>query len=289
MPSRSATADRRPVLAAAHDQDRLGAEVGEVEVELVGAVGGVERRGGRAAGDRDEGRRHLRPVGQHDRHAVAAVRRQARPAAPRCRPSAVAARRGRAAAVGGERPPAPRSRPAAMRPITVLGQTTRTSRSPTPSICPCSTSPRLTGPTPAGRARHDDVARRQPEQAGEIADHLRHLPDHLVEVASLPPLAVDVQPDRALRADGRSRSAGTSGEHGADASKALPTSQGRPSPWPCPAGRGGSCRGRRRSRRRSRAPCPTGMSRAAALQRDHHLDLVMHVVGGRRDRGTPVQ
>src|SRR5690606_15559574 len=31
------------------------------------------------------------------------------------------------------------------------------------------------------RARHDDVAGRKLEQAGEVADHLGHLPDHLVE------------------------------------------------------------------------------------------------------------
>ena len=62
--------DRRAGLGLA-DQDRLGADVGEVEVELVGAIGRVERRGGRGRGDRDEGRRHLRPVGEHDGDAVA--------------------------------------------------------------------------------------------------------------------------------------------------------------------------------------------------------------------------
>ena len=51
----------------------LALQVVEVELELVGAVGRVERRGGGAAGDGDEGRRHLRPVRQHDRDPVAAA------------------------------------------------------------------------------------------------------------------------------------------------------------------------------------------------------------------------
>ena len=38
MPSRSATVDRRAGLVLG-DEDRLGADVGEIEIELVGAVG----------------------------------------------------------------------------------------------------------------------------------------------------------------------------------------------------------------------------------------------------------
>src|SRR5688572_21556834 len=49
-----------------------------------------------------------------------------------------------------------------------------------------------------GRSRKDDVARHQREQARQIADHLRYLPDHLIQVASLLALAIDVQPNRAL-------------------------------------------------------------------------------------------
>ena len=64
--------DGRPgVVADRHDQ-RLGLEVGQVEVELVVPVGRIERRS-RGRGDGEEGGRHLRPVRQHDRHPVAAA------------------------------------------------------------------------------------------------------------------------------------------------------------------------------------------------------------------------
>ena len=52
------------------NHERLGAKVGQVELELFGAIGRVERRGRRARRDRDEGRGHLRSVRQHDRDAV---------------------------------------------------------------------------------------------------------------------------------------------------------------------------------------------------------------------------
>ena len=55
------------------DDQRPGPEVGEVEVELLLPVGRVQGCGRGAAGDGEEGRRHLRPVGQHDRHPVAAA------------------------------------------------------------------------------------------------------------------------------------------------------------------------------------------------------------------------
>ena len=45
-------------------------EIGEVELELLGAIGRVERRGGRGRADGEEGRGHLRSVRQHDRDAV---------------------------------------------------------------------------------------------------------------------------------------------------------------------------------------------------------------------------
>ena len=60
------------VVAGLHD-DGAGLEVGQVELELVGAVGGVEGGGGRGAGDGEEGRGHLGPVGQHDGDGVAAA------------------------------------------------------------------------------------------------------------------------------------------------------------------------------------------------------------------------
>ena len=62
---------RRALVAVGQDQGgRL--QVGEVELELLGLVGRVERRGGAAGGDGDEAGRHLRPVRQHDRDPVAA-------------------------------------------------------------------------------------------------------------------------------------------------------------------------------------------------------------------------
>src|SRR5690606_3806176 len=48
-----------------------------------------------------------------------------------------------------------------------------------------------------GRAGHNEIARRQTEQSGQVGDGLGHLPDELVEVALLAHLAVDLQPDRA--------------------------------------------------------------------------------------------
>ena len=70
-PSFSATAiagDSGPL----GDDEKLRLEIGHVELELVGLVGRVQRRRGRAGGDRDERRSHLRPVRQHDGDAVAA-------------------------------------------------------------------------------------------------------------------------------------------------------------------------------------------------------------------------
>ncbi len=59
------------VVIAGHDK-RLGLEVGQVEVVFLFAVGRVERRGCRHLRDGDKGGGHFGPVGQHDRHAVAA-------------------------------------------------------------------------------------------------------------------------------------------------------------------------------------------------------------------------
>ena len=46
-------------------------------MELVVGIRGVERRGGCARGDTEEGRRHLRAVGQHDRHSLTAAQPEA--------------------------------------------------------------------------------------------------------------------------------------------------------------------------------------------------------------------
>src|SRR4051794_35745768 len=48
------------------------------------------------------------------------------------------------------------------------------------------------------RARHDDVAGGELHLLGELPDCLRHVPDHLLEVARLGFLAVDGEPDLAL-------------------------------------------------------------------------------------------
>ena len=72
-----ATAQGR-ALHAFQDHQRLGIEIGQIEVEFLGAIGGIERRGGGAAGDGDEGGRHFRPIGQHDGDTVVAADAHAR-------------------------------------------------------------------------------------------------------------------------------------------------------------------------------------------------------------------
>ena len=52
MPCRSRDRARGPLVGARLDDQRLGAEVGQIELELVGAIGGIERGGGRAGRDR---------------------------------------------------------------------------------------------------------------------------------------------------------------------------------------------------------------------------------------------
>src|SRR5580658_6878384 len=59
--------------AAGFDNQRLGVEIAEVELEFVLAIGGVERRRGRRGGDGKKRRRHLGPVWQDDGDAVAAA------------------------------------------------------------------------------------------------------------------------------------------------------------------------------------------------------------------------
>ena len=53
------------------DDEQLGAQVGEIELELVRAITGVERRRRGRRPDRQKRRRHLRPVVEHDGDAVA--------------------------------------------------------------------------------------------------------------------------------------------------------------------------------------------------------------------------
>ncbi len=59
--------------AALLDDERAGVQIRQVELELVSAIGRVERRAGHAAGAGHEAGRHLGAVGQHDGHALVAT------------------------------------------------------------------------------------------------------------------------------------------------------------------------------------------------------------------------
>src|ERR1051325_4807910 len=50
----------------------------------------------------------------------------------------------------------------------------------------------------SGRAGHDDVAGFERDHFGELPDDLRHVPDHLLEVAVLLHLAIDLEIDASL-------------------------------------------------------------------------------------------
>jgi hypothetical protein len=63
-------------IRAALDDQSLGVEIAEIEIELVGAIGGVERRGRSPACDRNESRRHLGPVRHDDGDRVALLNTQ---------------------------------------------------------------------------------------------------------------------------------------------------------------------------------------------------------------------
>ena len=159
-----------------------------------------------------------------------------------------------------------------------LDQTTKTSRSPTPSTWPLILSPFSSAPTPAGVP----VKMRSPALSSNSSDRncdlVRDVPDHLREIAGLAALAVDVDPDRALCRDGRSC---------------------RPAGWPCRARSARRpCRPPRGGRASSYAlqiaaghveadgvavhvPMASAalMFTAAGLQRDDQLDLEVHVLG----------
>ena len=64
---------QRRRFAAHFDDQRLGVEIAEVELELILPIGGVERRRGRGGGDGKKRGRHLRSVGEDDGDAVAAA------------------------------------------------------------------------------------------------------------------------------------------------------------------------------------------------------------------------
>ena len=128
MPSLCATSIAGP-LAPGLDDQRLGAEVGEIELELLGAIGGIERRG-----DRPARRRSETPSPFPGRSAARCATRSPRPIA-----ETVERRDGaadlRAQGGIGERVPVGRldaglaSRPADTSLATVVGAVMRTSRS----------------------------------------------------------------------------------------------------------------------------------------------------------------
>src|ERR1700733_11900603 len=64
--------DRRRLTARFNDQ-RLGVEVAEVELEFVLTIGGIERRRGRRGRDGKKRRRHFGAVRQHNRDPIAAA------------------------------------------------------------------------------------------------------------------------------------------------------------------------------------------------------------------------
>src|SRR6202451_2857698 len=49
------------------------------------------------------------------------------------------------------------------------------------------------------RSRHDDVAGRELDHLRKLRDDLRYVPDHLIEIAVLAHLAVDLEHDAAFR------------------------------------------------------------------------------------------
>ena len=69
--------DRRRCACPPRRSAAVACEVGQVELELLGAVGGIERRRRAARGRREKAHRHLRTVGQHDGDAIVAASAQA--------------------------------------------------------------------------------------------------------------------------------------------------------------------------------------------------------------------
>ena len=69
---------------------------------------------------------------------------------------------------------------------------------PTPSTAHSILSPATVAATPGRRAGHDDVAGFQRHHLRQLGNRLRHVPDHLVEIAVLAQLAVHLERDAAL-------------------------------------------------------------------------------------------
>ena len=63
-------------LASLLDQQRLGAQIGQVEFEFIGAIAGVQRRCRGAVGHGNKGNRHFRAIRQHNGHTVVTANAQ---------------------------------------------------------------------------------------------------------------------------------------------------------------------------------------------------------------------
>src|SRR5689334_11072492 len=135
----------------------------------------------------------------------------------------------------------------------------------------------------SGRAGHDDVAGFERDHFGELPDDLRHVPDHLREVAVLLHLAIDLEIDAALlgMADLGSRSQRTAWRGTVEGLADFP--------WPLDVARGDLQVAPRQVD--ADAVAPHAVERLflrdvapAGFQRHHHLDLVVQVAGERRIR-----
>ena len=278
MPSFSATATAGPCLVGA-DQDRLGADIGEVELQLLGPIGRVERRGGGAGGDRDEGRGHLRPVRQDDGDAVVAAEAEAverRGGGAHLRAQAAMGERGAPGRADGRRVVAAGGDPFDD------GLRQRAPRSLRfPSMDPTMTSPRWTAPTPAGVP----VKIRSPGlSVNSIESWLTISGTFQIIWARSPACRGSPLRARVMRpvAGWPTALAGCSGPQGAEPSKALAASHDRRIALTCVL----QVAPRHVEADRVAEDAVEGIAdrdvRAALRQRHHQLDLVLHVLRLRR-------
>ena len=153
--------------------------------------------------------------------------------------------------------------------------------SPTPATLPSMRSPGCSGADAFGRAGEDQVARLQVIELRQVLDQLGDVPDQLVEVGGLARLAVDAQ-----RRARRSRAPCPASAR----SRTRPTTAPRPCPGPTAgpcrarpvAGRGASCRGRRRSRRSAWMRRHAMTRKPGVADHHHQFHLVVVVLGLRR-------
>ncbi len=118
-----------------------------------------------------------------------------------------------------------------------------------------------------GRSRENEVAGQQLVVLRQEVHGVRDVPDHVGEIALLPALAVDVEPDRAARSDARSRTPDGSAPIGAAWRTTCRCPTAASSRASRSAGRGASCRARPRSPRPARAHPPARASRRARRSR----------------------